>query len=149
MFSCLSERPRQASRAVSVRGLCALAIIAAVALAGCGDDFFDVGPQILDVRVEPNQLSESEAFNERHEVTIEVSGFEGNIVDANAFIQENDREANPAEVDVVGNTVILEGLERGWFGGLSAGTYSVGADVVSDEGEDIQQLDLETVTITQ
>ncbi|MFW5966184.1 MAG: hypothetical protein ACOCV2_01645 [Persicimonas sp.] len=138
-----------------MRGLWVLAAIAALALAGCGDDFFDVGAQILDVQVDPNELSETEAPNASPEVTIEVTGFEGQIVDADAFLEESDipdgedRYAQKGDIDVVGNTIILEDVRSGWFQGLEPGNYNVGAEVVSDEGENIQQLDLETVTITE
>lgn len=145
MFTSHVSRPRGERRAVAPL-VCALIIALAVLTSSCGDDFF--GPQILDMQVTPSEMPENEAAYTNPEVTITVSGFTGEITEADAFLQENDRVAPKQDFRVSGNTITLEGIRNGWFEGLAPGTYEIGASVISDAGEDIEQSNLATVTLT-
>ncbi|MFP4600707.1 MAG: hypothetical protein ACLFVJ_20805 [Persicimonas sp.] len=123
-----------------------------IGLTACGVGEDGVGlPEILDVRVQPDTISQSEA-NDGVDFTVEmdVVAFEGDITDADAFIQvEGDNRFSEREdFEIDGNTISLIGVNPTWFRNLPAGEYAIGASVSSDEGEDASQLDLAPVTVT-
>ncbi len=125
-----------------------LVLVVSLGLTSCvpeGD-----GREIVSVSVSPTSVSQSDAAATDWQVSMTVVGFEGAIVDADAFIQigADTRSTNRDTFEVSGNTIELVGVERSWFGGLEPGSYQIGANVVTDAGEDVTQLDMATVTIT-
>ncbi len=116
------------------------------------DDAETPFPAILDVTVDPDELTLAQAESTEFSVQIVLNdGFEGEIIDADAFIQIDgtDRGSQSDSFEQSGNTLELIGVSEAWFGGLEAGSYQIGAEVVSDRQEDITHLDLATVTLTE
>lgn len=109
-------------------------------------------PEIVSMTVDPASIPQSDTgmTDETVDVTMQVSGFTGQIVEADAYIQlqAGPRTAQKQDFVVEGNTITLVGITKSWFSGLEPGDYSIGAQVVSDSGEDITQGDLATVSIT-
>ncbi len=135
-----------------VRALAALVIISAMmVLPSCigeGDGF----PDIVSMTVSPSSIPQSDTgmTDETIDVTITVADFAGQITGADVFLQlqGEEREAVKDDFVVEGNTVELVGITKSFFSGLQPGDYQLGATVVSDAGERVQELDLATVSIT-
>jgi|GEM_PF-3505341 len=107
-------------------------------------------PRIVTVSVEPSTI-EYNHYNGSMNVSILIANFEGAIVDADAFIQlfpDPSRDAPKTSFSADINAIELQDVPKTWFQGLPPGTYQIGARVVSDAGESIEQLDLATVTVT-
>ncbi len=125
-----------------------LAVVALPSCVGNGSGF----PEIVSMTVSPSSIpvSDTGMTDETVDVSITVSGFTGQITEADAFIQltGDTRVAQKQDFQVTGNTIELLGIKKTWFNNLQPGTYSIGASVVSDAGEDITQSDLTTVAIT-
>ncbi len=140
-----------------MRRLLITACLAILGLAGFGLTACGVGedgvglPEILDVRAQPDTISQSEASDGvDFTVEMDVVAFEGDITDAEAFIQVDggNRFSEREDFEIESNTIRLIGVTPTWFQGLEPGEYSIGASVSSDEGEDTSQLDMATVTVT-
>lgn len=109
------------------------------------------GPRIVTVSVEPSSIETNRYNGPMDNVSILIADFEGEIVEADVFIQLSPDPPKDAENDsftAEGDTIVLNGIGKAWFQGLPADTYRIGARVVSDAGESIEQLDLATVTVT-
>lgn len=126
--------------------------IALVFLSGCPvavDDGF--GPQILDLTVDPSSIPYQDPLphDEDFEVTISTQNLDGEIVDANVFIGDQERTAVYDDMEVIdGNIVVLSGIAYTWFEGYDPGVHNIGAEVDSENGY-IFELDLATVTLEQ
>lgn len=130
-------------RAVRWLGILALLLV----VGGCGD--VAAGPEITAVSVDPATI-EFNRYNGSMSVTISIAGFSGKVVEADAFIQLTPSPSRTASKDSFsqqGNTLRLEGVSRTWFQGLPPGTYQIGAAVVSESGESVEQLDLASVEV--
>lgn len=149
-----SERPAQGHATIAGgraggrrRAVGALLMLALLVVAGCGD--VDAGPEITAVTVEPSTI-EFNRYNGSMSVTISIAGFSGKVVEADAFIQLTPSPARTATKESFsqqGNTLRLEGVPRTWFQGLPPGSYQIGAAVISERGESVEQLDLATVQV--
>lgn len=107
-------------------------------------------PRVVTVSVEPSTI-EYNHYNGLMDVSILIANFEGEIVDADAFIQlfpDPARDAPKTSFSADVSAIELQDVPKTWFQGLPPGTYQIGARVVSDAGESIEQLDLATVTVT-
>lgn len=110
----------------------------------------DDNPRIVTVSVSPSTI-EFNRYNGSMEVSILIENFDGEIVEADAFIQlppGSPRDAQKSSFTADLRAIELHGIDKTWFQGLEPGTYHLGASVTSDAGESIEQLDLATVTIT-
>ena len=128
-----------------------LLLAAVLGLPSCvGEDPF--GGTIVSMTVNPSTIPEDDTkVSTPVEVEITVAGLEGQIVEADAFIQleGNERVAQKSSFSVQGSTIVLEGIDTTWFTNLAPSDYQIGATVVTDTPETLQQLDLTTVSIVQ
>ena len=142
-------RYQRSGRATAILLMALMMLTAVFTLASCvGEDSF--GPEIVDVEVSPNTFSQSDVMTDEFiDVTIFVSGFEGEIVEADVFIQleGDDRVAQKDDFELAGDSIALVGIDRTWFVNLDPGTYDIGAEVVT-EFETVIQRDLATLVIT-
>ncbi len=108
------------------------------------------GPQIVSMTITPPQISRSETgtSNEFFTATIEVANFDDEITDASIYIVAPYKLAVPGKVEIEGNTIILSGIAKTWFGDLDAGVYKLGARVKSGTVPKLEENDLTTVTVT-
>lgn len=110
----------------------------------------DDNPRIVTVSVNPSTI-EYNRYTGPMDVSILIEGFEGEIVEADVFIQlppGSPRDAQKTSFSADLRAIELHGIDKTWFTNLEPGTYDLGASVTSDAGESIEQLDLATVTIT-
>lgn len=108
-------------------------------------------PSIVSVNLSPSTIQVNR-YNGTMNVSIIIDGFEGEIVEADVFIQippDSPRDAQKDSITADTGAVILHGVAKTWFQGLEPGLYNIGASVTSNAGETIEQLDLATVTITE
>lgn len=117
------------------------------------DDPASVTPDITGLNVQPQTIPQSDIgmTDETLDVSITIDGFTGAIQDANIFVQldGDQRDAVKDDFQMSGDdTIILVGIQKSLFNGLQPGSYKLGASVSSDAGEQVQELDLATVTIT-
>lgn len=110
-------------------------------------------PDILSMDVDPSSISRNQTSgmtDQFVDISITAVHFEGVITDADAFIQlrGSDHVAVKDDFEIEGDTIKLLGVDFTWFSGLETGDYQVGATVVADSGEQVQELDLATITIT-
>lgn len=136
-----------------VRVLAALFVVGALmVLPSCigeGDGL----PDIVSLTINPSSIPQSDTgmTDETIDATIVVADFTGQITDADIFLQLGGGETREAVKDdfvVEGSTIELVGIQKSFFGNLEPGDYQLGATVVSDAGERVQELDLTTVSIT-
>jgi hypothetical protein len=138
-----------------MRLVVAMCLVGAAVLTSSCIDEGDGFPDIVSMEVSPSTVSRSQmsGMTDRFvDISITVADFEGGISDADAFIQlpGGDQDAAKDDFTIVGsNTIELTGVDFTWFSGLEPGDYQVGATVVSDAGERVQELDLTTVSITE
>jgi hypothetical protein len=148
-----SRTGRSAPAKVACVLLAVLVLSGALTLAGCGLLEDAAGPDIISMQITPSTVSQNDAIGSNDvEVVLTISGFEGEIVDADAFLVvgpgSEDRLAQKETFNVEGeSTIRLVGIDATWFGGLDPDTYRIGAIVVSDAGEQVSRSDLTTVTI--
>jgi hypothetical protein len=143
-------------------GLVALGFVAALALTGCGDEFFDENA-VVDVTVDPSSIPKANTGMTDQYFTIEVSyrGFDGEISDVEVFIENpTPDEAERAATIRDGSMQMFSDESRivfetaqSWFSGVDPGTYSIGARVVGTTSGGLEvtsgRRGLAQVTITE
>lgn len=109
----------------------------------------DTDPQIVSMSVTPSQISRSEAGTAIFTATIQVANFDEDIADAQVevYIVSPMRVADPEQIELEGETIILSDIGKSWFGGLEPGVYNIGALVETDTVT-IRENNVTTVTIT-
>jgi hypothetical protein len=150
-MSCLGGESFGDRRLLQVL-VAALLVGAVMMLPSCVDEG-DGFPDIVSVTVSPSTISQNQSAgmtDQIFDITVTVADFAGEIEDADVFIQLQGEEEEAAKegFEVNGNIISITGVRYAWFTGLEPGDYNIGARVVSDAGESVQELDLETVRVT-
>ena len=124
---------------------------------GCADDLLG-GAEIVSMTISPDSVaSTSTGMTDQFvTVTLVVSGFADpvNVDGTQVFIEENGVEGIYQNASLSGDTITLTEIATSWFQGLTPGTYQLGAEVVSVDGdngeptEQVRQLGLATITVT-
>lgn len=124
---------------------------------GCADDLLG-GPEIVSMSVSPDSVASTATgmTDQFVTVTLVVGGFTDpiNVDSTRVFIQDTNTDGIYQSATLSGDTITLTEIATSWFQGLSAGDYSLGAEVVSNDGdngeptEQVSQLGLATITIT-
>lgn len=130
------SRCRPASRTFFV--VIALGVGFLLLLTACPLDFDDLEePDVIDVTIDPSTISHSEigSGNQEFSIDITVTNFEDEILDARAFIGDEERDAVPVpdEIEIIDENVVrLDGIADTWFNGYDPGIYDIGVEVESD-----------------
>lgn len=114
-------------------GVCGLTI-AVAALLAVGCDFADDdGPEVLAVEIVPSTITKADTADHTgvFEIEISTANFVDEIETGDAFIGNQQRYAEPEEVEVNDNIVYLRGIAHTWFTGMDAGVYDIGVEVDS------------------
>ena len=150
-------------RPARLRHLALFALLALVvgglgACTGLEDDLGGATIESLTIDPDTIPLSDTGMSDEYFTATLNVSGFTEPI-DPEAttvFVEANGEEieAVPQDIQISGNTIILDQIQTGWVGSLEPGTYQVGATVQTEltEGsrfpaERVTERGLATITI--
>ncbi|QDG53163.1 hypothetical protein FIV42_21175 [Persicimonas caeni] len=133
--------------------LAAILLVGAVMLLPSCVDEGDGFPDIVSVTVSPSTISQNQTAgmtDQFFDIQVTVADFAGQIEDADVFIQlqGDERFAAKEGFEATGNTIDITGVRYAWFVDLEPGDYNIGARVVSDAGESVQELDLATVRVT-
>ncbi|MEZ4461877.1 MAG: hypothetical protein R3E66_19580 [bacterium] len=136
-------------------------MIVAAALAfgaGCGEDLLNNGPEIVSMSISPDSVpATSTGMTDQFvTVTLTVAGFNDpiNVDGTRVFIEANNVDGVYQSSALVGDTITLSTIATSWFQGLTEGEYSLGAEVVTVDGdngeptEKVSQIGLATITIT-
>lgn len=111
------------------------------------------GPTITSLTITPTSVPKNDTgmTDEFFDVTIRVAGFDAPIEDVELFIAENNRSApnNPQKtVDITGNTITIDNIQKTWFEGMDRGLYNIGATVTDETGTSDTQRNLAQVEVT-
>jgi hypothetical protein len=124
----------------------------ALLLSGCPVDFLDLEtPEVLNLTVAPSTIAVADtgSTSQTFSVEISVANFDDPIEFATVFIQDGNREAQfeDSDLSIDGNLIIITNIAYTWFQGYTAGTYDIGAEIISETVQHSQR-NLATVTIT-
>lgn len=124
---------------------------------GCADDLLG-GPEIVSMTISPDSVASTATgmTDQFVTVTLVVAGFADpiNVDGTRVFIESNGIEGVYQNAALSGDTITLTEIATSWFQGLTPGEYPLGAEVVSQDGdngeptEQVSQLGLATITIT-
>lgn len=124
---------------------------------GCADDLLG-GPEIVSMTISPDSVASTGTgmTDQFVTVTLVVDGFTDpiNVNGTRVFIEENGIDGVYQSASLVGDTITLTEIATSWFQDLAPGEYPLGAEVVSEDGdngeptEQVSQLGLATFTIT-
>lgn len=141
------------TRLVTAASLVALLAWATTLATGCEEALG--GPSITSFTISPDEIPRTDTgmTDEHFTMALTVSGFEAEIDDVNAFIQENGhshpREDASYDLSIQGNSIDIEGVPLTWFSGVGAGTYNIGATVTDVNESEVTQRNLAEVTVTE
>lgn len=141
------------TRLVTAASLIALLAWATTLATGCEEALG--GPSITSFTIEPDEIRNTDTgmTDEHFTMALTVSGFEAEVDDVEAFIQENERthptNDSTYDISIEGNAIDIEGVPKTWFQGLGAGTYDIGATVVDVNESEVTQRNLAEVTVLE
>lgn len=124
--------------------------LALLVLTGCPvDEFSDARITSLTLSRTTFAVSETGMTDEFIDAEVEFEGFIDPVDpdQSNIFLQDFDREAQPASSRVEGNVLFLDDITTSWLN-VGVGEHAVGATLVTPT-ESVTQLNLVTVTITE
>lgn len=136
----------------------AVVAVAVVLGAGCGEDLLNNGPEIVSMSISPDSVpATSTGMTDQYvTVVLTVDGFTDpiNVDSTRVFIETNNVDGVYQSAALAGNTITLSNIATSWFQGLTVGEYDLGAEVVTEDGdngeptEQVSQIGLATITIT-
>lgn len=133
-------------RSVLSRASALLLVLTLVTLSGCLLD--PTEPGIVSMTITPDVISASDTgmTDEFFTVELTVINFADEIDQVTVFTQDPRVEAEPQNVVVEGNVVVLSGIAKSWFTDFDPGVHNIGATVESATAS-ITENNLATVTI--
>jgi len=133
-------------RSLLSRASTLLVVFSLITLAGCLLD--PTEPGIVTMSISPDVISASDTGMTDEYFTIEITvvNFSDEIEEVTVFTQSPRVDAEPQNVVVEGNVVVLSGIAKSWFTDFEPGVHSIGA-TVSSATASITENNLATVTI--
>lgn len=134
--------------------LCVVSLLclALMSWAGC-IPVDETAPRIDSVTITPDTISKTGSAgmtDENFTITIQTANFTEPLEGAIVSIDSPPRDASSSEPPTIsGDTITITGVKLAWFEGLAEGTYSINAQVFSeDDLQTATETGVTTITVT-